>query len=157
MGRSATAAIADPGVSLANLAACERLLRAGGGLTWLATEQALAAATAISGSGLAYVFLFTEHLARAGTELGLSASSAMVLAKDVLAGAGAMAAGGESLATMRDRITSPGGTTAAALAVFDRDDNLQRLVADAAQAAARRSIELSADTGLAAKRPSPCP
>lgn len=159
VGRSATAAIADPGVSLENLAACERLLKAGGGLTWLETEQALAAATAISGSGLAYVFLFAEHLARTGTELGLSPSSAMALASDVLAGAGAgaMAVGGESLAAMRERITSPGGTTAAALAVFDRDDNLLRLVADAAQAAARRSTELSADPVLATKRPSPCP
>lgn len=157
MGRSATAAIAEPGVSPDTLAACERLLLAGGGLTWLSTEQALTAATAISGSGLAYVFLFAEHLARAGVELGLCQSSAMGLARDVLAGAGAMAAEGESLAAMRNRITSPGGTTAAALAVFDRDDNLQRLVLDAARAAARRSAELSADTVLATKRPSPCP
>jgi pyrroline-5-carboxylate reductase len=157
MGRSATAAVADPGVSTDNLAACDRLLGGGGGLTWLSTEQALTAATAISGSGLAYVFLFAEHLARAGQDLGLCRSSAMGLARDVLAGAGAMAAEGEALAAMRDRITSPGGTTAAALAVFERDDNLRRLVVDAAHAAARRSAELSADTVLATRRPSPCP
>ncbi len=156
LGRSATAAIAGSALSPDNRVTCERLLLAGGGLTWLSTEQALTAATAISGSGLAYVFLFAEHLARAGAKLGLSRSSAMALAKDVLAGAGAMAAQGESLAAMRNRITSPGGTTAAALAVFDRDDILQRLVVDAAQAAARRSAELSADTVLATKRTSPC-
>lgn len=157
LGRSATAAVAAPGVSPSNLATCAGLLTAGGGLTWLNAERDLDAATAVAGSGLAYLFAFTEHLAQAGVALGLSSDSATALARDVLAGAGVMATAGESLATLRERITSPGGTTAAALSVFSRDDDLKRLVRRAAQAAADRSAELAVSTSPSKERPPSCP
>ena len=110
------------------------MLAAVGAVYWVEDEGLLDAVTAVSGSGPAYVFLLTECLAAAGARLGLPESLAAELAMHTVAGAGA---------ALRAQVTSPGGTTAAALAVFMRDSALQRLVDEAVAAAAARSRELS--------------
>lgn len=105
-------------------------------------EADLDAVTAISGSGPAYVFRVAEVLAAAGTTLGLDPEVATRLAVATVAGAGKMLAeSGRSATELREQVTSPGGTTAAALAVLD-DGGLDRLFERAARAAADRSVEL---------------
>jgi len=100
--------------------------------------------TAVSGSGPAYVFLLIECLTAAARDVGLDAALAERLATATVAGAGAYAAqSGASAAELRRRVTSPNGTTEAALAVLMRDDALGRLLAEAVRAAERRSRELS--------------
>lgn len=110
---------------------------------WVERESDLDIVTAVSGSGPAYFFLLAEHLARAGRELGLHAETAELLARETLRGAGALLAGPETLAEQRVAVTSKGGTTAAALSVFNAQD-FGALVAAAVLAAARRSEQLAA-------------
>lgn len=143
--RGITALVADPAVDEAQRTDAQRLMAAVGEVVWLDDEAQMDAVTAISGSGPAYFFRLGEALADAGAELGLPADIAATLARATLAGAGALAgARPQSLADLRREVTSPNGTTAAALAVFDRDARLATLVRDAAEAAARRSRELRA-------------
>src|SRR5690606_10064798 len=107
----------------------------------------LDAVTAISGSGPAYVFLFIEALEAAAMQLGLNASQARALAQGTVAGAAQLAAqASEPPALLRERVTSKGGTTAAALEQFEASD-LRGLVARAAQAAQQRSVELGDQFG----------
>jgi pyrroline-5-carboxylate reductase len=99
----------------------------------------------VSGSGPAYFYRFAEALARAGEACGLDPETAMALARATFTGAAALAdLRHEPLDALRTEVTSPGGTTAAALGEFDRGDAIDRLVEQAARAAATRSRELSA-------------
>jgi len=144
IGRGITALVAGPNVDAAARAYAERLLRAVGETLWVENEGLIDAVTAVSGSGPAYFFRFTEALARAGEREGLPPDLAMKLARATFSGAGALAdARPDPIADLRAEVTSPGGTTAAALARFDADNALDRLVAEAADACARRSRELA--------------
>jgi pyrroline-5-carboxylate reductase len=125
-------------------AACEELLKAVGEVVWLADESLMDAVTAVSGSGPAYVFLLIECLAAAGIENGLPSDLAERLARATVCGSGALASlSGEPAATLRENVTSPGGTTAAALTVLMAADGLKALMSRAVSAAARRSRELA--------------
>ena len=103
------------------------------------------AVTAVSGSGPAYVFLMAEAMTAAGVTAGLPAALAKQLAEATVMGAGALIeAADEPPSTLRENVTSKGGTTAAALAVLMADDGLPSLMGRAIQAAKKRSIELGA-------------
>ena len=121
----------------------EEILSAAGEVVWLEEESLMDAVTAISGTGPAYFFLLTEALAAAARELGLPADTADRLASITCFGAGAMVATspGEA-AELRRRVTSPGGTTQAAMVVM-KDGRFRELVFRAAQAARDRSRELA--------------
>jgi pyrroline-5-carboxylate reductase len=145
IGKGITVLVASPAVSAAQRTACADLLAAVGAVAWVDDERAMDAVTAVSGSGPAYVFLFIECLERAAVEAGLTAELARQLALATVAGAGEYAAvASESPAELRRRVTSPGGTTQAALAVLGAEHGLAELVERAVRAAAARSRELSA-------------
>ncbi len=121
-----------------------RLLSASGLVDWIEDEALMDAVTAISGSGPAYVFHFIECLTAAGAELGLPEALAAKMAMQTVMGAGRLAAEADDPpGRLREQVTSPGGTTAAALGVFMGEDRLKRLVAEAATAARDRGAELS--------------
>jgi pyrroline-5-carboxylate reductase len=143
IGRGMTVAVANPHVTPPQRALAEWLLAACGEFAWVEEEQLLDPVTALSGSGPAYVFLLIETLARAGEHAGLPPDLAMRLARTTLFGAADLAeAAGESAATLRANVTSPGGTTQAALEVLMGEQGLQPLFDRALQAATRRSREL---------------
>jgi pyrroline-5-carboxylate reductase len=113
-------------------------------VAWLDDERHLDAVTAISGSGPAYVFLLIECFEQAAIELGLDAALAKQLALATVAGAGEYAAqAGESAAELRRRVTSPNGTTQAALEVLMGEPGMRELLVRATRAAAQRSRELA--------------
>lgn len=144
VGRGITAAVAAPTVEPEGCDRVTALLGAVGEVVWLEDEGQMDAVTAVSGSGPAYFFRFAEALARAGEEQGLSPELATKLARATFIGAGALAESRhEELATLRQEVTSPGGTTAAALARFDRDGTFEAIVGEAVDAAATRSRELA--------------
>ncbi|WP_114416817.1 pyrroline-5-carboxylate reductase [Marinospirillum perlucidum] len=121
----------------------EQISEAVGQAFWVEDEAQLEAVTAVSGSGPAYYFLFTEALAAAGKELGLSEELALKLAENTAAGAGQMLLQTEdSPEALRAKVTSPGGTTAEAIASFEAG-GLRELVAKSARAAAERARSLS--------------
>ena len=143
IGAGITAACAGGRVTVEDRAAVERVLSTAGPLVWLDDEALMDAVTAVSGSGPAYFFLLIEALEDAGTALGLPRDTARRLAVHTALGAGRMAAeGSDDPATLREQVTSRGGTTAAALAVLEAAD-LRGTVAAAVAAAARRSAELA--------------
>jgi pyrroline-5-carboxylate reductase len=145
IGRGMTGLAANNAVTPVQRALCADLLTAVGEVAWLADEAQMDAVTAVSGSGPAYVFLLVECLERAGRELGLDAALAKQLAVATVAGAGLYAAqSGTDAAELRKRVTSPNGTTQAALDVLMADDGLASLMTRAVRAAAARSRELSA-------------
>ncbi|MFO1408074.1 MAG: pyrroline-5-carboxylate reductase [Steroidobacteraceae bacterium] len=147
IGAGVTALHAGPSVTTEDRRAVERLMVAAGESVWLEDESQMDAATAISGSGPAYFFLLVEALEAAGIALGLPHETARRLAAETARGAGRMAAeSGLEPATLREQVTSKGGTTAAALAVFE-SGGLRELVARAAAAAASRSAELATQSG----------
>jgi len=122
-----------------------RLLAPLGTPEWLAREGDLDAVTALAGSGPAFVYRFIDALADGGAALGLDPAQAQRLALSMVEGAALLAAGaGEPPAELARRVTSPGGTTAAGLAVLDADGALRRLVAATLTAAAERGAELAA-------------
>ncbi|WP_425408334.1 pyrroline-5-carboxylate reductase [Hyphococcus sp.] len=123
----------------------EKLMRAAGDVVWVESEKDIDAVTAVSGSGPAYFFLLTEALADAGEAAGLDRSAAASLARATLAGAGALIdVETRSPSQMRKAVTSPGGTTEAALQILDGEDGaLRKLVKEAVAAAARRAAELT--------------
>jgi len=122
----------------------DALLRATGAVEWVEDEALMDAVTAVSGSGPAYVFLLAEELARAGVEAGLPEALATKLARETLAGAGELLHRSDlSAASLRQNVTSPGGTTAAALEVLMGAGGLQSLMTRAVAAATRRSRELA--------------
>ncbi len=120
----------------------EYLMRACGETLWVSREKDLHAVTAVSGSGPAYFFLLAELLAGAGQSLGLSADTAARLATHTALGAGRMLVeSGRSPSELRQQVTSPNGTTQAALDVM-YEQGLPEIVRSAVAAAARRSVEL---------------
>lgn len=123
----------------------EQIFAAVGSFVWI-DEADIHALTAISGSGPAYFYYFVECLAKAGEQLGLAPEVAMALARQTAVGSGKMlATRQESAETLRVQVTSKGGTTAAALAVWQ--EGLPKLAADACNACAGRSREMAADFG----------
>jgi pyrroline-5-carboxylate reductase len=120
----------------------ESVLRSVGETVWVPEEAALDVVTAVSGSGPAYFFLLAELMAAAGEQLGLERATAQRLAAGALHGAGVLAhADPADLARLRAEVTSPGGTTAAALQVLERA-GLSDIVARALAAASQRAREL---------------
>jgi pyrroline-5-carboxylate reductase len=145
IGQGITALVANSAVAPAQRLLCEQLLAAVGVTAWLADERDMDAVTAVSGSGPAYVFLLIECLERAAVEEGLAPELARRLALATVAGAGAYAAAStEPAVELRRRVTSPGGTTQAALDVLGSEHGLADLIERAVHAAAKRSRELSA-------------
>ncbi len=144
IGRGITVACANSRVGAAQRELCERLLAAAGEVAWLEDEGLMDAVTAVSGSGPAYVFLLIEGLAAAGEAAGLPAALAARLARATVAGSGELARrSGEPAAILRERVTSPGGTTRAALDVLMGPDGLAPLLGRAVAAAAARSRALA--------------
>jgi pyrroline-5-carboxylate reductase len=144
IGRGIAVACANRAVDGAARALCDRLLAAVGEVAWVEDEALLDAVTAVSGSGPAYVFLLIECLAKAGIAAGLPEPLALQLARATVAGSGELARrSSESAAALREAVTSPGGTTRAALDVLMGQDGLEPLMVAAVAAATRRSRELA--------------
>jgi pyrroline-5-carboxylate reductase len=144
IGRGITVAVAAKKVSPSQRAVADALLRATGSVEWVDDENLMDAVTAVSGSGPAYIFLLAEELARAGVEAGLPPELAARLARETVAGSGELLHRSElASATLRENVTSPGGTTAAALEVLMGPDGMQSLLTRAVAAATRRSKELA--------------
>ncbi|TNC09679.1 pyrroline-5-carboxylate reductase [Methylobacterium terricola] len=142
--RGATGAAASPETREDQRRTAHALLSSNGLVEWLESEDLIDAVTAVSGSGPAYVFLLAETLAAAGIAAGLPPEVAARLARQTVAGAGELL--GQSPAeagTLRQNVTSPGGTTAAALGVLMAEDGLAPLMRDAVAAAKRRAGELA--------------
>jgi pyrroline-5-carboxylate reductase len=143
VGRGATVLCANAHVDAAMHAEAEALLAAVGETAWVEDEDLLHAVTAMSGGGPAYVFLLIEALASAGAKLGLPPDLAMRLARATVIGSGELARQSPSpAAQLRTDVTSPGGTTQAALGVLMGELGLQSLIDEALVAAAKRSREL---------------
>jgi pyrroline-5-carboxylate reductase len=144
IGRGITVAVAAGNVSAGQRATADALLRATGSVEWVSDEGLMDAVTAVSGSGPAYIFLLAEELARAGVAAGLPEELATKLARETVAGSGELLHRSElSSATLRQNVTSPGGTTAAALEVLMGKDGMQELMTRAIAAATARSKELA--------------
>lgn len=144
IGAGITVCCANAHVSGAQKALAEDMLRAVGEVAWIDDETLMDAVTAVSGSGPAYVFYLVEALAEAGVAAGLDAELAGRLARATVAGSGALlSASDEDAATLRKNVTSPGGTTAAALDVLMADNGLKPLMAAAVAAAKKRGRELA--------------
>jgi pyrroline-5-carboxylate reductase len=122
----------------------QRLLAAGGAVEWIDDEALMDAVTAVSGSGPAYVFLLAEALAQAGAAAGLPAALAQKLARETVSGSGELLHRSTlDAAVLRQNVTSPGGTTAAALQVLMADNGIGPLLRDAVAAATARSRALA--------------
>jgi pyrroline-5-carboxylate reductase len=144
IGRGITVAVANARVSPPQRDLAHRLLAAIGAVEWVDDEGLLDAVTAVSGSGPAYVFLLAEALAQAGAAAGLPADLAERLARATVAGSGELLHRSPlDAATLRRNVTSPGGTTEAALGVLMDEDGLAPLMRQAVAAATRRSRELA--------------
>jgi pyrroline-5-carboxylate reductase len=145
VGRGAAAGAADAGVNATQRGWTERLMRTVGVFEWVADEALIDAVTALSGSGPAYVFALVEAMAKAGEAVGLPAGLAMRLARATVEGAGELMAREPQTpaATLRQNVTSPGGTTAAALGVLQSAEGLEALMARAVRAARDRARDLS--------------
>jgi pyrroline-5-carboxylate reductase len=140
-----TAAVALPGVTAQQHAEADRILKSVGDVLWLDGEAMLDPVTAVSGSGPAYVFYFIEALQDAASELGLTPEQARLLAVQTFVGAARLVAeSDEPAATLRARVTSKGGTTAAALARFEAAAVRQGIVAGI-RAASLRATELGSE------------
>lgn len=143
----ATAMYANPFVTDEQRSIAESILRAVGIIIWVDDEAMMDAVTALSGSGPAYIFLFLEALQSAGRELGFSGETAYLLALQTVFGAAKMALESEEdAATLRQRVTSPGGTTEHAISTF-QEGGFEKLVSKALHAAAERSRELAKEFG----------
>ncbi len=144
IGRGISVAVAEPGVDATRRALCTRLLQAAGSLAWTEDEALLDPVTAVSGSGPAYVFLLAELLEQAGAAQGLPPALARRLARETVAGAGALlAASDEDAASLRRAVTSPAGTTEAALAVLMDEAAWPELLRRAVAAGTARSRALA--------------
>jgi pyrroline-5-carboxylate reductase len=144
IGRGITVAVAANNVSAAQRAVADALLRATGSVEWVDQESLMDAVTAVSGSGPAYVFLLAEELARAGVAAGLPVDLATKLARETVAGSGELLHRSElTSTTLRQNVTSPGGTTAAALEVLMGTGGMQTLLTRAVAAATQRSKDLA--------------
>ena len=145
IGKGMTVCVANEAVSADQRDLCTTLLDAVGSVTWVEDEALMDAVTALSGSGPAYVFHLIECMAAAGESLGLPADQALQLARETVTGAGALvdASPETNASELRQNVTSPGGTTEAALNVLMDEDGLASLMRRALEAAAKRSKELS--------------
>lgn len=145
IGRGVTGAFANAPVTADQRALAHALLASVGGVEWVETEALIDAVTAVSGSGPAYVFHLVEALSAAGVEAGLPEGLARRLARATVEGAGELLhrQPEQTAETLRRNVTSPGGTTAAALSVLMAPDGLAPLMARAVTAAKRRAEELS--------------
>lgn len=144
IGMGVIAAFANPRTADGQKTYVTDLLAAVGDVHWLAEENLVDAATAISGSGPAYLFHFIECLEEAGIAVGLPAETAHALAKQTVKGAAVLASTSAfSPAELRRQVTSPNGTTAAAIEVLMAEPCLADLVKRAAAAAHRRALELA--------------
>ncbi|MEO0327376.1 MAG: pyrroline-5-carboxylate reductase [Pseudomonadota bacterium] len=144
VNRGMTVACPEAGVSDLQRDQVEKLLSAIGKFAWVEEEPLIDAVTAVSGSGPAYVFHLAECMAQAGIAAGLPEDLAMMLARETVAGAGELLfQSDEEPAQLRINVTSPNGTTAAALDVLMDDAALRKLVEAAVRAAKRRSEELA--------------
>lgn len=144
IGRGATVGVANAVVSNEQRQLAQDLLAASGSVDWVEDEVLMDAVTAVSGSGPAYVFLLVESLAKAGMSAGLPEELAFSLARRTVTGAGELLhQSDQSAAQLRQNVTSPGGTTAAALSVLMSSDGLDRLMREAVAAAAERSRQLA--------------
>jgi len=144
IGRGITVAVPNAKVTPAQRDLADRLLAATGAVEWIDDEGLMDAVTAVSGSGPAYVFLLAESLARAGENAGLPAGLAASLARATVSGAGELLHRSTlDVATLRHNVTSPGGTTAAALDVLMAADGLDLVMERAVSAATRRSRALA--------------
>jgi pyrroline-5-carboxylate reductase len=147
LGAGATGLYANTSVSNAQRGYAEQILGAVGSIDWVPTEQALDAVTALSGSGPAYFFLFMEAMIDAGCKQGLDRDTATRLALQTGLGAARMALENDvDLVELRRRVTSPGGTTQAAVENFEQA-GLRNVVEDAMQAAADRAAEMAREMG----------
>jgi pyrroline-5-carboxylate reductase len=144
VGKAITVCYAAPGIADVHCRVCDVLLSAVGSVTWVQDESLMDAVTAVSGSGPAYVFLLAEQLAEAGVAAGLPRDLAVKLARSTIAGAGAMLDQlPDSAEQLRINVTSPGGTTAAALEVLMAETGLKDLMQRAVAAATARSRALA--------------
>ena len=144
VGKAISVLYAAPAVSAVQRRVCEVLMSAVGQVEWITDESLMDAVTAVSGSGPAYVFLLAECLRDAGIAAGLPADLASRLARATVAGSGALLAQGDLPPDiLRQNVTSPGGTTAAALEVLMAPDGFKALLERAVAAAAKRSQELA--------------
>lgn len=147
LGCGASGLFAADTVSAAQREQADYILSAVGTTTWVPTEEALDAVTALSGSGPAYFFLFMEAMIDAGCELGLERQTATALALQTGLGAARMAAQSDvDLVELRRRVTSPGGTTERAIASFE-EDGLRCVVTKAMRSAADRAAEMAREMG----------
>ena len=145
IGRGITVCVANAAATAAQRALATELLGVVGEVGWVGDEGLMDAVTAVSGSGPAYVFLLAEALAAAGRAQGLEASLADRLARATVSGAGELLRlSSEPAATLRQNVTSPGGTTAAALGVLMRaEGGLPAIMHEAVEAATKRGRELA--------------
>ncbi len=144
IGRGIAVACANPRVGAQQRALCGRLLAGVGEVAWVEDEALLDPVTAVSGSGPAYVFLLIECLAEAGVAAGLPAALAMKLARATVAGSGELARlSPDDAAQLRRNVTSPGGTTEAALEILMGADGLAPLLRRAVAAATERARQLA--------------
>jgi pyrroline-5-carboxylate reductase len=144
IGRAITVACPNARVRQGQRRLCEQLLAAIGDSAWVGDEALMDAVTAVSGSGPAYVFLLIEALAAAGARAGLPPELSLRLARATVAGAGELAlVSSEMPARLRENVTSPGGTTRAALDVLMAEHGLPELLERAVAAATARSRELA--------------
>ena len=144
IGRGITVAVPNDAVTPEQKQRAHALLAASGAVEWIADERLMDAVTAVSGSGPAYVFLLAETLTRAGVAAGLPEDLAAKLARETVAGSGELLHRSPlDPATLRQNVTSPAGTTAAALDVLMAPDGFDPLMRQAVAAATKRSIELA--------------
>jgi pyrroline-5-carboxylate reductase len=144
VARGITVCCANARVTARQRKLATALLAAIGTVEWVADERLIDAVTAVSGSGPAYVFLLAEAMTKAGIAAGLPAALAARLARETVAGSGELLHRSDlDAATLRQNVTSPGGTTAAALAVLMGPNGFDVLLSEAIAAAARRSRELA--------------
>ncbi len=142
--RGMTVAVANANVTPVQRALANDLLAAVGDVMWVDDEALLDPVTAVSGSGPAYVFYLTECLAEAGRAAGLDAAFAEKLARATVIGSAALMEASEvAPAELRRNVTSPGGTTAAALEVLGGESGLKELMTAAVAAATKRGRELA--------------
>lgn len=144
VGRGVTGAFANAEVGERQRQLVNDLLKVSGPVEWVPEEADIDSVTAVSGSGPAYVFYLVECMAEAGRKLGLQADLAMRLARETVAGAGELLhQSPDDASRLRQNVTSPGGTTAAALAVLMAQDGMQPLFDEALEAARKRAQELA--------------
>jgi pyrroline-5-carboxylate reductase len=149
LGVGITALFAHPAIAAARRELAEAIMRAVGSVVWVEREGLLDAVTALSGTGPAYFFLLMEHMIRTGIRMGLTPESAQLLTQETAVGAARMALeSSEDVATLRARVTSPGGTTEAAVRVFEQagfGESIERAILAARDRAAGLADEFGRD------------